>query len=183
VSAVAAGGYGPTVTENFKSVLIDCYERVQSSLAGAVDGLTAEQLNWRPDPDANSIGWLCWHLTRVQDDHVAELAGKEQVWTAEGWSSRFALPFPDSETGYGHSSSEVGQVTIKSTELLTGYHDAVFAATTEFIEGLNSADLARIVDERFDPPVTLSVRLVSVIEDDLQHVGQAAYVRGMNERQ
>ena len=53
------------------------------------------------------------------------------------------------------------------------------ARTVAHLAGLSEADLDRVVDERWDPPVTLGVRLVSVISDDLQHAGQAAYLRGL----
>ena len=138
-------------------------------------------LTFRADADANSIAWLVWHLTRIQDDHVAGVAGTEQLWTAGGWHERFALPFDVSATGYGQTSDEVAAVS-GSAELLLGYHDAVHEETLRFLGGLGPGDLDRIVDERWDPPVTLAVRLVSVVADDLEHAGQAAYVRGLAER-
>jgi uncharacterized protein DUF664 len=164
-----------------RDVLADAFARVLEEVRAAVDGLTEEQLAHRLDAAANPIAWLVWHLLRVQDDHVAEVAGREQVWTAGGWAARFGLPFADSATGYGHSAAEVGRVRA-SAELLTGYADAVTAQTLDFLRGVEGEDLDRVVDERWDPPVTLGVRLVSVISDDLQHAGQAAYVRGVLER-
>ncbi|MHB1431198.1 MAG: mycothiol transferase [Streptosporangiaceae bacterium] len=160
-------------------MLADAFGRISDVVHSSAAGLTAEQLAFRPGPDANSIGWLLWHLTRVQDDHVSELAGTEQVWTAAGWAERFALPFGDAATGWGQSSAEVGAVRVASADLLTGYHDAVHARTLAFLATVTEASLDEIVDERWDPPVTLGVRLVSVISDDLQHAGQAAYLRGL----
>jgi uncharacterized damage-inducible protein DinB len=161
------------------ALLTDAYSRIGEEVHAAVEGLSAEQLAFRVDPEANSIGWLVWHLTRVQDDHVAGVAGTEQVWTAQGWAERFDLPFPVRSIGYGHSPDEVGQVRVESPELLTGYYDAVAARSTEFLGGLTEADLDRVVDEAWDPPVTLGVRLVSVVDDCAQHAGQAAFVRGI----
>jgi uncharacterized damage-inducible protein DinB len=158
-------------------LLTDAFGRVQETVHGAVAGLSAGQLSVRLDDDANSIAWLCWHLTRVQDDHVAGAFGAEQVWPA--FRDRFGLPFGRLETGYGHSSRQVGQVQVSSGDLLTGYQDAVHAQTIRLVSGVTDADLSRIVDERWDPPVTLGVRLVSVISDCLQHAGQAAFVRGI----
>lgn len=158
-------------------LLLDAFGRVKEAVHGAADGLDADDLAVRIH-GANSIAWLLWHLTRVQDDHVAEVAGSGQVWTSGGWAGRFDLPFDERETGYGMSSEQVSSVRAPA-ELLTGYHDATHAATERYLQGLTDDDLARVVDERWDPPVTLAVRLVSVIEDDLQHVGQAALVRGM----
>ena len=161
-------------------LLVDSFNRIREGVHEAVGGLAAEELAERPGPEANSIAWLVWHLARIQDDHVADLAGVEQVWTAQGWARRFGLPFDDADTGYGHSPTEVDAVRV-APELLTGYLDAVHEQSVAFVSGLGLEDLDRIVDERWDPPVSLGVRLVSVINDDQQHVGQAAYVRGLIE--
>ena len=166
---------------NIDAVLADAFTRVRELVPTVVGGLDEAALAWRPDADANSIAWLVWHLTRVADDHVAEVAGTEQVWTAGGWYDRFGLPFPAGEHGYGHSSADVAAVRVPA-ELLAGYHDAVAAAVLAYVATLAPDDLDRVVDERWDPPVTLGVRLVSVVNDTMQHVGQAAYVRGLLER-
>jgi uncharacterized damage-inducible protein DinB len=160
-------------------LLTDAFDRVRESVHHAVDGLRAEQLAERIDGDANSIAWLVWHLTRIQDDHIAGVAGTEQVWTAHGWADRFGLPLPVSSTGYGHDGEDVAAVRVDSPELLTGYYDAVHEQTIRYVESLTEADLDRVVDRSWDPPVTLGVRLVSVINDDAQHAGQAAFVRGI----
>jgi hypothetical protein len=162
-------------------VLLDGFGRIAEETHAVLDGATREMLTYRPDADANSIAWLVWHLTRIQDDHVADVAGVEQRWTADGWYDRCALPFPPEAHGYGHTSADVAQVDVDAA-LLLGYFDAVHQATMGYVAGLRDDDLDRIVDTRWDPPVSLGVRLVSVIADDLQHVGQAAYVRGLAER-
>ncbi|WP_114559866.1 mycothiol transferase [Desertihabitans aurantiacus] len=160
-------------------ILRTAYANIATAVEGAVEGLDAEQLATRPSPRANTIAWLVWHLTRVQDDHVAEVAGREQVWTADGWAERFGLPFDPTETGYGMGVDDVAAVRDVDAELLTGYHRAVHQATDAYLQTLGEDDLDRVVDESYDPPVTLGVRLVSVVTDDLQHAGQAAYVRGL----
>ena len=160
-------------------LLMYAYDRVQEGLRRAIEGLTAEELNARVGPDANSIAWLVWHLARVQDDHISDAADQEQVYTAEDWFDRFDLPFDPAETGYGFTSQQVGHVRVGSADLLIDYAGAVHGRTLEFLRGLSDDDLDRIVDTRWDPPVSLGVRLVSVLSDDLQHVGQAAYVRGL----
>jgi Protein of unknown function (DUF664) len=162
-------------------VLLDSFTRVREGVHEVLDGMSDDDLYFRADPDANSIAWLIWHLTRVQDDHVAEVASRPQAWTADGWAPRFALPLDVVDTGYGHTSQQVAVVKV-GPDLLAGYHDAVFEDTARYLKGLADDDLDRVVDRRWDPPVTLGVRLVSVISDDLQHVGQAAFVRGLVER-
>ncbi|HUZ34726.1 MAG TPA: DUF664 domain-containing protein, partial [Streptosporangiaceae bacterium] len=162
-------------------LLVDAFGRVRDTVHSAVRGLTPEQLAFRVDSEANSIAWLVWHLTRIQDDHIAGVAQTEQVWTSGGWVDRLGLPFDRMAHGYGHSSADVAAVQVEP-DLLTGYYDAVHEQTIRYVTGLTDADLPRIVDERWDPPVTLAVRLVSVISDDLQHAGQAAFIRGIVER-
>ena len=163
-------------------ILVDGFGRIREVVQGVVTSLSPEDLAERVDPDANSIAWLVWHLTRVQDDHVSEVAGTDQIWLAEGWNVRFGLPFPPRATGYAHSSDDVGRVTGVSADLLWGYHDAVSTRTIEFVNRQTDSDLDRIVDERWTPAVTLGGRLVSVLADDLQHVGQAAFIAGILER-
>ncbi|HEU4900867.1 MAG TPA: DUF664 domain-containing protein [Actinomycetota bacterium] len=163
-------------------LLVDAFGRIRGIVHRAVDGLTAEQLAFRVDPEANSIAWLVWHLTRIQDDHLADAFQAEQVWISQGWVERFGLPFDPRDTGYGHQADEVASVRVDSGELLVGYYDAVHEQTTRYVDRLGDAELALIVDRSWDPPVTLGVRLVSVIADDLQHAGQAAFVRGILQR-
>ena len=162
-------------------LLVDAFERIRDAVHPAVNGLSPEDLAFRPDDESNSIAWLVWHLTRIEDDHVAGIDGSEQVWTAGGWAERFALPLDVMDTGYGHGPEDVASVTADATSLL-GYFEAVYDKTMEFMGSLAEPDLTRVIDRTWDPPVTVSMRLVSVIADALQHVGQAAYVRGILQR-
>ena len=162
-----------------KDILTDAFGRLPGLVHGAVRGLTPEQLRWAPAAGANSIGWLVWHLTRVQDDHVAELIGDEQIYLSGDWAPRFGLKADPSDTGYGHAAAQVTAVAPESPQVLEDYYRAVHDRTIDYLAGLTDADLDRVVDDAWDPPVTLGVRLVSVADDDAQHAGQAAYVRGL----
>ena len=162
-------------------LLEDAFERIRDAVHPAVSGLSPEELAFRPDTESNSIAWLVWHLTRIQDDHIAKIDGREQAWTANGWAERFALPFDVADTGYGHDPDMVPLVTADAPSL-AGYFEDVHQATLGFLHRLEDTDLTRVVDPGWDPPVTMGVRLVSVVADDLQHVGQAAYTRGIVQR-
>lgn len=162
-------------------VLRDGFGRVAEALPEVVSGLSADDLRWRPAPGANPIGWLVWHLSRVEDDHLAGVAGSEQVWVG-GWYERFALPYPIKAHGYGHSDADVDAFSVGSPELLADYYSAVHSRTVAILDGLSESDYARVVDTNWTPHVTAAVRLVSVLNDVTQHLGQAAYVRGMLER-
>jgi Protein of unknown function (DUF664) len=162
-------------------LLIDGFGRIREIVHEVLDGLTQEDLDFRVDESANSICWLIWHLTRVQDDHIAGAGGLEQVWLSSGWEQQCGLPLDPGDTGYGHDSDEVAVVRLPS-HLLAGYHDATYEQTISFVSSLTEADMNRIVDRRWNPPVTMAVRLVSVLADDLQHAGQAAFIKGLLER-
>lgn len=160
-------------------VLLDGLGRVADNVHAVLDGATSELLNKAPAPGANTIAWLVWHLTRVQDSHVADVAGADEVWVTGGWVDRFGLPFSPGEIGYGQSTDEAARVIVDDAGLLREYYDATHAGSVDYIGALTDSDLDRIVDRNWDPPVTLGVRLISVIDDDTQHIGQAAYVRGL----
>ena len=164
-------------------VYLELYGRIPPLVREVADGLTVDDLLARPAPEANPIGWLLWHLTRVQDDHVADVMGVDQLWTSGEWAGSFGLA-PDTweghrNIGYGHGPDDVARVRPVSAAAVVAYHDAVDERTRAYLARLSAAELDRIVDERWDPPVTLGVRLVSVADDSLQHVGQAAYLKGL----
>jgi hypothetical protein len=161
------------------ALLLEIYGRIPPLAEEAVDGLTADQLATAPSPGANTIGWLVWHLTRVQDHHVAELLNTGQIWTTGDWAARFGQDSDPNNTGYGHEPERVLSVRPKTPDDLLAYLDAVHQRTCDMLEGLSPDDLDRVVDRRWDPPVTMGVRLVSIADDCMQHAGQAAYVRGI----
>ncbi len=164
---------------NGNDVLLDSFDRLPELVHDAVDGLSPQQLTWAPPGGTNTIGWLVWHLTRVQDHHVAQLLDQEQLWVTGDWAARFGLAADPDNTGYAHTPDQVGTVRPESAQLLIDYYAAVAARTRQLLARITPDELDRIVDRRFDPPVTLGVRLVSVINDDTQHVGQAALLRGL----
>lgn len=164
------------------AVLADAFERVTQDLPGLLNGLRSEELLWQPDPQSNSIAWLAWHLARVQDDHMAGVGEVEQVWTSQGWEQRFDLPYSTSDIGWQQTSEQVGHFSVADPQLLIGYQRAAHELTMAVLDGLDDEGYARIVDRRWDPPVTAAVRVVSVINDITQHLGQIGYLRGLVER-
>lgn len=160
-------------------LLRELYGRLPHLVHQATEGLAPEQLVAQVGPGSNPVGWLVWHLARVEDSHVAEVLDQPQVWVGGDWAGRFGLDPDPGNIGFGHGPDDVAAVRPESAEALVTYHQAVAARTDAFLAGLDPGELDRVVDEGWDPPVTLGARLVSVAEDELQHVGQAAYVRGL----
>ena len=165
-----------------RDVLLELYGRIPPLVASAVDGLSADELARSPEPGANTIGWLTWHLARVQDSHVSELLDTDQIWVDGDWAARVGVEPDPHNTGYGHDRAEMEAIRPDGPEVLIEYLDAVDARTRAMLSSLDDGALDRIVDRHWDPPVTMGVRLVSIADDSLQHVGQAAYVRGMLDR-
>lgn len=161
-----------------RELLRDAFTRLIEHVDELTDGLTDEVSNYRPTPEANTIAWLLWHSARVQDLQLADIADVEEVWTRDGWVDRFGLDLPRRDTGYGHSAADVAKVRA-SADLLAGYYRAVHKFTCEYVATVTAAELARVVDTNWDPPVTASARIVSIIDDCAQHLGQAAYLRGI----
>ena len=162
-------------------LIADSFGRIRETVTDTLYGLDAEQLSYRVDVDANPIAWLVWHLTRIQDDHLAAAFGVPQVWSEGGWAARFGLQPGSVETGYGHNRVQVAALCepISASGLLADYHEETYQQTIKLVSGVTDEDLDRVVDTSWRPPVTLGVRLISVINDDTQHAGQAAFVRGI----
>ncbi|BBX34493.1 hypothetical protein MMAG44476_28489 [Mycolicibacterium mageritense DSM 44476 = CIP 104973] len=161
-----------------RELLRDSFTRLIEHVDDLTDGLTEEVSRYRPTPQANSIAWLIWHSARCQDLQLCDIAGVEQVWTRDGWIDRFGLGLPPGDIGYGHSPEDVAKVHAPA-ELLAGYYRAVHKVTLEYIATVTPQELSRVVDTNWDPPVTASARLVSIVDDCAQHLGQAAYLRGI----
>lgn len=164
------------------ALLIEAFQRIPGLVRGACDGVDASGLAYRPEPGANSIAWLVWHLSRTQDDHVAEIAGMDQVWADAVWTERTGIRRDVTETGFGDTPDDVAAVAPTSADPLIAYNAAVTDRTVVYLSRIDEAELDRIIDRSYNPPVSVGVRLVSVISDSLQHAGQARYLRGVIER-
>ncbi|GAB3430165.1 DinB family protein [Flindersiella endophytica] len=163
-------------------LLIDAYGRIRELVQASAQGLGTDGLTYRPEPGANSIAWLVWHLTRIQDDHVSEIAGRTQAWVEGPWAEQLGRAADAHETGFGHTAEQVASLRPGSAEPLLAYHAAVAGRTVDYLATVTAAELDRVIDDNYDPPVTVGVRLVSVVSDNLQHAGQARYLRGIVDR-
>ncbi|MBS1847972.1 MAG: DinB family protein [Actinobacteria bacterium] len=164
------------------ALLIELFDRIDGHVRDVLGDLEPDDLNWTPGDDANPIGWLVWHLARVIDLQIADVAHTEQVWVTGDWARGFGLDPDPGNSGYGHSAVQVAQVQPRDVKILGAYFTRVSESTRDFLETVTPDDLDRIVDERWDPPVTLGVRLVSIADDAIQHAGQARYVKGLLSR-
>ena len=160
-------------------ILRDLTSRPRTAAAALAGQLNPVSLNARPGGHDNSVAWLLWHTGREIDAQLADLTGGEQVWTAHGFDARFALGELGDTVGYGHTPAEARRIVVEDGPGLLAYIDAALAALEHYLGTLSQEDLADVVDEQWDPPVTRGARLVSILDDAAQHIAQAAYVLGM----
>ncbi len=179
--------------------ITDGYGRVLQILEEALDGLTQDDLNKQPRSDCNSIGWLVWHVTRVQDYGIAELMGEKQLWIRDRWHAKFNRAPNPSDIGFepfGHSAEDVVAFKAPNVETLLEYYRAVLEWSERYISSLSATDLDRELNKpawtaekkrpvtgagvgrQYQPP-TVGVRLISILSECLQHAGQVAYLRGL----
>ena len=165
----------------WQQLVTDIYERISQELEAALDGLTVDDLNKQPCPGCNSIGWFTWHLTRVQDSATAEILGEEHLWTKDGWYARFNRTPDPKDTGFGHSLEDVAAFSSPSASTLLEYHRAVLERLKRYITNkLSETELNRELDKPKFPTITdVRTSLMRLINDNMQHLGQINYVRGM----
>ncbi len=152
------------------------FARISQVLETVLDGLTENEINQQPTPECNSIGWMVWHLTRVQDRFIAMISNNEQVWITEKWYGKFGREADAKDIGYGHRPEDLANFRVLDTKTLLDYHHAVLEKTKQYTNKLSPEELDRVIDDSRAP--TVALRLTAFISDNLQHAGQVAYLRG-----
>ncbi len=163
----------------WQSLINDGFSRVLEVIEPALAGLNRNDLNRQPKPDCNSIGWIVWHLSRGLDAQIADLTGEEQLWIKDGWYSKFNRTKDPGDTGFGDTPEDVAAFKSPAVSVLLDYYRDCLVPTNRFIAGLSLTDLDRVIDESYKPPVTIGVRLISILADCLEHSGEVAYLRGL----
>ncbi|GAB2537592.1 mycothiol transferase [Brachybacterium huguangmaarense] len=161
-------------------ILSDLATRPRDLADSLRDRLTPEALNRHPGRHDNSIAWLLWHTARMMDMQLSALSGEETVWLAKGYDERFGLGLAPDDMGYGHTPEQARAIRVDDADLLLEHLRDVTAALLAYLGGIDDAALSDVVDEDWDPPVTRGARIVSILDDAAVHVGQAAYVLGMD---
>jgi uncharacterized damage-inducible protein DinB len=163
-------------------LIADALGRINRTLHRSMEGVPAETLNKQPSPSTNSMTWLAWHLTRVQDHHISDLLGVPELWVSGGWHEKFGQAADEKNTGTGHTPEQVAALTVDSADVPLGYSDAVLERARGYLATVKPETLDETIDEsQYDPLPTVGTRLVSIVSDNTQHAGQVAYVRGLLE--
>ncbi len=156
-----------------------CLDQNYKSVVRSVNGLTPQELSWRPDPQCMSIGFIVWHYSRVLDVWFqAQVRGVPQLWE-EGWDSKFdRLNVPGG--GFSFTAEQLEAFRVPDVSALMGYAEAAKAKAMECLQGLDDEDLEGVmVPQRFGDPITLATLFQQLVWELNQHGGQIAYLRGM----
>ena len=164
-----------------REILTDAAQRPIESTHQVLKGISTDAVNRMPDDAHSSIAWLIWHSGRQMDAQLARLSGGSQGWTDAGWAERFGLDRPTDDMGFGDGPADVAKVQVQDPSLLTGYLEATVDALVSYISNLTDTDLDDVIGHFGGSPVTRGVRIVSMIDDAVAHVAQAAYLRGLLE--
>ena len=157
--------------------IADALEKEQELLAEALDGLTPEELTWRAGPEANPIGWILWHMLRVEDMWFQFfIQRKLEIWERDGWNEKFGLPTRDN--GFGHTQEQVAQFPALDLAELLRYGAAVRAGTLEYLQNLTADDYA-VVPREQRPEMSVGAICRQIVGELYQHQGHIAYLRGL----
>jgi uncharacterized damage-inducible protein DinB len=156
------------------------FEQTLPILERTIKDLTLEELNKQPHPDCNSIGWIVWHLTRVQDSIMSNITGGEQLWIKDKWYVKFNRSSDPADNGGGHTPEDLAKFKSPDADTLLAYHSAVLENSRKYLTVLTTDGLSKEVENpRFQTPPTAARMLMIILSDGLQHVGQVGYIRGL----
>ena len=157
--------------------IVDALAREQELLLEAVQDLTPEELGWRAGPEANPIGWILWHMIRVEDMWFQFFVQrKTEIWERDGWNETFGLPTRDN--GFGHTQEQVADFPVLDLAALLRYGEAVRQATLEYLKTMGPEDYA-VVPREQRPEMSVGAIFRQIIGEVYQHQGHIAYLKGL----
>lgn len=157
------------------SFISDCLEQVRIRLLGTCEGMNQEEVLWRPEPYANNIGFVLWHVTRAEDNLVMRLENGHALWVTGGWHEKFGQPVNAPDPG---DRMGLRALAIPGLPVLLGYSQAVGEQTRRL--------LGELTVDRLDQPIgpsqpgqTVTANLRHLITHRNNHHGQMDYIRGL----
>ena len=171
---------------DIRELITGTFEDYWARFDNAREGLTSEELAWRPQADCNPISFIAWHMARVEDRFVHHFAkGVDDVWVTNDWYTQFGLDAADH--GVRFTLDQVAAFPVISPELLLGYLDEVRRDTQVFLREFQLQDLD-VVSGRFPflpnspggaDKWQMGHMFRQLFGELNQHVGQVSYLRGM----
>ncbi len=165
---------------NLSDFILDNLDRTQQALMAAIDGLTEEELAWRPGAEANPIGFILWHQARCEDTYIQSLIRRQpQVWVSDKWHQKLNLPEDAWENGNDYTAEQVAAFSVPELDDLLGYAEAVRGRTVECLNGITPDKFDEIIQQPELRGITVGKLFSYMLSEMTQHIGQIAYLRGL----
>ena len=164
-----------------KDFIIRSLDQHYMSLVRSVDGLTQAELQWSPNPQAMSIGFLAWHYARTLDRWIhSRVLETTQIWE-QRWAESFGrLPPDPNDTGYGYSPERLQQFNSPEASVLLGYAADAKDSTISYLNGVDDDSLDRVtITNPRGGRISIATMFQQLIWECNQHGGQIAYIRGL----
>ena len=155
----------------------DAFDKEHGFLMEAVQDLTPDELAWRAGPEANPMGWILWHMIRVEDMWFQFFIQRPlEIWERAGWHEKFGLP--TRANGFDHTLEQVTSFPNLDLAELLSYGEAVRAGTLSYLKGLTPEDFAAVPREP-RPEMSVGAVFRQVIGELYQHQGHISYLKGL----
>ena len=159
--------------------ILDILDSQQIVLMTALDGLSYDELTWRPGSETNPIGFILWHQIRDEDYIQGMIQQQPQVWISEKWYEKLSMSDDPDEDGYGYTAEQVAAFIVPELKDLLTYAEATRAQTTEFLKALHPGEIDRIIQTPYWGKQSIGQIFSSFLCEVIQHTGQIAYLRGL----
>ncbi len=148
------------------------------ALGRVLQGLSQEEIAWRPASGCNAIGLILFHMARTEDALIQGLLQKAaSVWDAEKWYERVGLS--KEEAGSHYTVEQVNGFKVPELAKILAYYDAVRARTKEKLRSM----AVEAFDEKITFPnvgeMTIGAFFAFMIAHTAEHIGEISYLRGM----
>ena len=154
--------------------LSECFEKLRRAL----DGLSEDELSWRPALESNTIDWLVWHMARAEDEWInTRLRNTEAIWVRDGLAERIGSD--DTGSGFGQSADEIRTMPAFDVPLVMEYYEAVRKGTSEyFANEMRDTDPLEAIPQSGKYTLTYGGVLGHLLCEEAEHLGQIEYLRG-----
>ena len=161
------------------SFISQCLSQAQLRLLASCEGLTRDQVLWRPAPSANNIGFILWHVARAEDGLITRMSGNQRaLWVSEEWHKKFDQPVDAPDPG---DRMGLRSLAIPELKVLNDYSRAAHQRAQSFIRSLTAEGLDEAPDPS-KPELTVAGWLRHMITHKNNHHGQVDYIRGLQDQ-
>ena len=159
-------------------ILSDMLEMSDSLVRRALEGLTDADLIKRPSDQDNTIGWLMWHKTRVEDIAFADASGEEQFWISDKWHEKFGMEPNPGQMGFRGFARTSDEPRVQERKTFSATPTPFGRARLRCWRASRPRTSTRKSPPRWARPSKSGTTSGRVAADNIQHGGQICYLRG-----